>query len=109
MTYDPLKHHRRSFRLKGYDYAQPGAYFVTLCAQHRECPFTSEPVRAMIQRRRDKLPEKFSRVRLDEFVIMPNYTEQLNRLVRGLSSALKTKSDEASQCIESASSLLIRQ
>lgn len=30
---------RRSIRLKGYDYAQAGAYFVTICAHDRECLF----------------------------------------------------------------------
>jgi hypothetical protein len=35
MKYDPAKHHRRSIRLKGHDYAGGGVYFVTLCA-HRE-------------------------------------------------------------------------
>ncbi|MDF7824702.1 transposase [Pontiellaceae bacterium B12227] len=35
MLYDPEKHHRRSIRLKGHDYAGGGTYFVTLCA-HRE-------------------------------------------------------------------------
>jgi hypothetical protein len=35
MTYDPQKHHRRSIRLKGHDYAGGGTYFVTICA-HRE-------------------------------------------------------------------------
>ena len=35
MAYDPLIHHRRSIRLKGYDYTQPGAYFVTLVTQKR--------------------------------------------------------------------------
>jgi len=39
MTYNPEKHHRRSVRLKGYDYAQAGAYFVTLCTKDRECLF----------------------------------------------------------------------
>jgi len=33
MTYDPQQHHRRSIRLKGYDYTQAGAYFLTLCVQ----------------------------------------------------------------------------
>ena len=37
MAYDPDKHHRRSIRLKGHDYAQPGAYFVTICTRKREC------------------------------------------------------------------------
>ena len=37
MKYDAARHHRRSIRLKGYDYAQAGAYFVTICVQGREC------------------------------------------------------------------------
>jgi putative transposase len=32
-------HHRRSIRLRGYNYAKPGAYFVTVCAHNRECLF----------------------------------------------------------------------
>jgi len=35
MKYDPQKHHRRSIRLPGYDYTQPGAYFVTICSYQR--------------------------------------------------------------------------
>ena len=35
MTYNPKKHHRRSIRLKGYDYSQAGLYFITLCVQNR--------------------------------------------------------------------------
>ena len=42
MGYDPEKHHRRSIRLKGYDYSQPGAYFVTMCLQGRE-PYLEIP------------------------------------------------------------------
>jgi len=33
------KQHRRSIRLKGYDYSQPGAYFITICTQNRACLF----------------------------------------------------------------------
>ena len=29
--YNPFIHHRRSIRLKGYDYAQEGLYFITIC------------------------------------------------------------------------------
>jgi hypothetical protein len=35
MPYDPNRHHRRSIRLKGYEYLQAGAYFITLCTQER--------------------------------------------------------------------------
>jgi REP element-mobilizing transposase RayT len=33
--YDPAKHHRRSIRLKGYDYRRSGLYFITICKQNR--------------------------------------------------------------------------
>ncbi len=39
MKYNPDQHHRRSLRLPGYDYSQPGAYFVTICAYQRQCIF----------------------------------------------------------------------
>jgi putative transposase len=39
VKYDPSKHHRRSIRLRGYDYGQVGAYFVTFCTQDRLCLF----------------------------------------------------------------------
>ncbi len=39
MPYNPDIHHRRSIRLPDYDYAQGGAYFVTVCAYRRECLF----------------------------------------------------------------------
>ena len=39
MKYNPDIHHRHSIRLKGYDYSQPGAYFVTICTKNRECLF----------------------------------------------------------------------
>ncbi len=36
MILDIYKYHRRSIRLKGYDYTLPGAYFVTLASWQRE-------------------------------------------------------------------------
>ncbi len=39
MPYVPERHHRRSVRLHGYDYAQTGAYFVTVVAQDRASLF----------------------------------------------------------------------
>ena len=37
MTCDPNRHRRRSVRLRGCGYAQPGAYFVTIAMQVYEC------------------------------------------------------------------------
>lgn len=33
------RHHRRSIRLPGYDYGQPGMYFVTICVEGKACLF----------------------------------------------------------------------
>ncbi len=40
-AYNPKKHDGKSIRLKGYDYAQAGLYFVTLCVQNRKAIFGS--------------------------------------------------------------------
>jgi REP element-mobilizing transposase RayT len=71
--YDPQRHHRRSIRLQGYDYAQAGAYFVTIVCQYRLCLLEPAPVRDMVEMWWDKLPEKFPAVETDAFVTMPNH------------------------------------
>ncbi|MDR0819724.1 MAG: hypothetical protein LBN43_09170 [Oscillospiraceae bacterium] len=75
------EHNRRSIRLKGYDYAQNGAYFVTICTQGRQCVF-GEVVNGEVRLSYtgvaslqcwNSIPEHFPNVKLDEFVIMPNH------------------------------------
>lgn len=44
MVYDPDIHHRRSIRLRQYDYSNAGAYFVTICTWQRQCLFGEIPV-----------------------------------------------------------------
>jgi putative transposase len=74
-------HRWRSIRLKGYDYAQAGAYFITICAQDRECLFgdvvdvaviLSSPGR-IIWEAWCELPEHYQHVQLNAFVVMPNH------------------------------------
>ena len=36
MKYNPEIHHRKSIRLKDYDYSKEGLYFITICTQNRE-------------------------------------------------------------------------
>ena len=81
MTLDPQPHHRRSIRLKGYDYAQVGAYFVTICTQNRECLFgeirdgqiSLNDAGQMVGRWWDELTRKFPAVETDAYVAMPNH------------------------------------
>ncbi|MGB2856128.1 MAG: transposase [Dehalococcoidia bacterium] len=73
MKYDPDRHHRRSIRLREYDYSQEGAYFITACTQKHDLLLDNIEIRSMIQKWWDVLPEKFPDVRTDQVVIMPNH------------------------------------
>jgi len=80
-TFNPDIHHRRSIRLRGYDYSQAGAYFITLCTQKRKCLFGDVLGNAMrlndagriVQNVWDALPNHYSCIELDSFVVMPNH------------------------------------
>ena len=87
MKYNPQIHHRRSIRLKGYDYSQAGLYFITICTQNRECLFgeirMDEPMclpqmilndaGKMIAKWYNELEHKFLDIRCHEMIIMPNH------------------------------------
>ncbi len=74
-------HNRRSIRLKGFDYSKAGAYFITVCAQHRKCllgEITGDEMRLndagrMIEELWVELANKFATVKTGEYVIMPNH------------------------------------
>ena len=81
MKFDRFKHHRQSIRLKGYDYAQAGAYFVTICIQGRlsllgEIAGSGMIVNAaglMVEEIWLSIPDKFPTIQLDAFIVMPNH------------------------------------
>jgi putative transposase len=81
MLFDSQKHHRRSIRLQGYDYAQPGAYFVTIVMQKREFLFGDVVNGEMMLNQYGQivkdawidLPNHYPYVELDVFCIMPNH------------------------------------
>lgn len=77
-----LKHNRRSIRLKGYDYSQTGAYFITICVHDKKCllgvteednSVTLSPIGKFVYHCLNQIPDRFDSVELDEFVIMPNH------------------------------------
>ncbi len=81
MTYNPKIHHRRSIRLKGYDYAQSGLYFVTICVQNRACLFGEiadnemimNDAGRMIEKWYFELENKYPNMKCHEYIIMPNH------------------------------------
>src|SRR5262245_42233806 len=74
-------HCRRSLRLRGYDYAMAGAYFVTICTKDRACLFGDVVAGAMCLNEAgqmvaalwDGIAARFSGVEIDRFVVMPNH------------------------------------
>lgn len=79
---------RHTIRLQGYDYSQPGIYFVTICAQNREYLFGDIIDGKMILNETGKiltpiwesLPKRFPII-LDEFQIMPNHVHMIIHIV----------------------------
>ncbi|MDQ7017014.1 MAG: transposase [Gammaproteobacteria bacterium] len=81
MKYDPNIHHRRSVRLKGFDYACCGLYFVTICSQNRLNLFGDILDHTMVLNTAGKMlnkiwqgmPDQHKNIRLYEYVVMPNH------------------------------------
>lgn len=81
MTRRIQKHHRQSIRLRNRDYAESGAYFVTICTKDRECLLgeivdwkmnLTEFGRIILDCWND-LPSHYLNIILDAFIIMPNH------------------------------------
>ena len=89
MRYDPKEHHRRSIRLHDYNYAQEGAYFVTICTQGHLCLLGHVDDGVMHLSALGEivlgtwlaLPDHYPHVELDAFVVMPNHVHMIVVLV----------------------------
>ena len=84
--YNPTIHHRRSIRLKEYEYSQAGGYFVTTCVRDRQCLMGTIVKDEMIFINIGgivndillRLPQQYRYVQLNELVIMPNHIHALS-------------------------------
>ncbi|NJN20489.1 MAG: transposase [Leptolyngbya sp. RL_3_1] len=81
MWYNPDQYHRRSIRLKGYDYGASGLYFITLCCHQRQNLFgdivdgemTLNDQGKTVADEWMKTPHIRPTFELDAWVIMPNH------------------------------------
>ncbi len=92
MKYNSDIHHRRSIRLKDYDYSQRGLYFITICTQNRLCLFgeivggnmvLNEPGE-IVQECLCAIPNHFPHAKLDQFVVMPNHIHCIIEITVGV-------------------------
>ncbi len=92
-NYNPNIHHRKSIRLKGYDYSKAGLYFITICVQDRKCLFGKivgienfQPKIVLNDAGKiaDEcwlgIPEHFPNVVLHEHIVMPNHVHGIVEL-----------------------------
>lgn len=100
MAYNSNIRHRRSIRLKGYDYSQAGLYFITICCADRICRFGKIENGKMILNEYGqiahnewmKTPELRSQTELDAFIVIPNHIHgilKINDIGRDVSNTLK--------------------
>ncbi len=72
---------RKQYRLPGYDYTQPGEYFITICTQERVCVLGKIENGTMhlsiigqkVYQFLHEIPKRFAGIMLDEWVIMPDH------------------------------------
>jgi REP element-mobilizing transposase RayT len=87
--YNPGIHHRRSIRLRGYDYSQEGLYFVTICVQNRECIFGEivddemrlNEIGEIVRFEWLKTANLRPNVHLHDFIVMPNHFHGILEIV----------------------------
>ena len=99
MIYNPDIHHRRSIRLKNYDYYTTGYYYVTICTQDRQELFGKISVGAdsisapsfdpasihvelnnigfLFEKILIETIKSFSRITLDNYIIMPDHIHMI--------------------------------
>jgi REP element-mobilizing transposase RayT len=85
MPFKPDIHHRRSIRLRDYDYSRAGAYFVTICTWQRECLFGGisdgemrlNNLGSIACAAWTDLSNHYKHIELDAFVVMPNHVHGL--------------------------------
>ena len=78
---------RKPIRLKGYDYSQNGAYFITMCTNKRECILSNivgddayivpknnlSQIGLICEKYINNINIKYGNVTVDKFVIIPNH------------------------------------
>lgn len=91
MNYNPAIHHRKSIRLKGYDYSQKGLYFITICTHDRIHLFGKIENGKMIlnefgeiaAREWERSEEIRNEIELCEYIIMPNHFHGIVKIIAG--------------------------
>ena len=91
MKYNPDIHHRKSSRLKEYDYSKEGIYYITICTQNRECILSEitnvgahdcaqiklTQIGKIVEEELLKTDEINVNIKIHEYIIMPNHVHMI--------------------------------
>lgn len=91
MPNDPAQLRRKHLRAQGFEYAEPGSYFVTICVDRMEHRFGRvqdggiylNDAGSLIRDGWSRIPNRFATVTLDPFVVMPNHIHGILLLESG--------------------------
>ncbi len=100
VKYNPKFHHRKSIRLKGYDYSQEGLYFVTIVTKERKHLFGEIKNGEMILNDAGiiakkywlEIPEHFPNTQLHSFIVMPNHIHGIIEIIGEIKNSVETNS-----------------
>jgi REP element-mobilizing transposase RayT len=90
LTQNELKG-RRTTRLAGYDYTQPGAYFVTICSYRKERILSKismetinlSPIGLIVDEELHRTSILRGDIVIDRYVIMPNHVHAIIQILEG--------------------------
>lgn len=85
MKYNPNVHHRKSIRVKLYNYSLPGMYFITICIQNRKCILSKIKDKRIfltsygeiVNQEINNTEKMRKNVRINYYVIMPNHIHMI--------------------------------
>lgn len=97
MRYNPNKHKRHSIRLKEYNYAKKGRYFITICIYKREWLLGKvkqdqmyvNGIGRIVEEELEKIGARFQYVNIEVYQVMPNHVhfilkiEKENKVIIG--------------------------
>ena len=86
-----MKKNRKQIRLRNYDYGNMGCYFITICSHNRSPLFSKIipgnvyhvpeirllKIGSIVQKNIQRIPQVYSGVTVDNYVIMPNHVHLL--------------------------------
>ena len=95
---------RKPSRLPNHSYSQPGAYFITVCAKEKQMLFGNivgggvldapqmrfSEYGKIVEQQLLAMSVRYTNIRLEKYVVMPNHIHLLLLLEQGLSGASRT-------------------